>query len=840
MYQAPRERKRIDAKLLSPGCAQSLGENARTSSPPMIGKILGHYRVLQKLGAGGMGEVYLAHDERLEREVALKVLHVGALTDESARRRLRKEALTLSKLNHPNIETIHEFDTHEGIDFLVMEYVAGVTLSDRLTQGAMSGDELLDVARQLAEGLAAAHTRGVIHLDLKPGNVRVTPDGRLKILDFGLAKVLRPEAEVGMAMTETLTETQVVAGTLPYMAPEQLRGAAVDHRCDIWATGVVLYEMATGRRPFEGKLATAVAADIQTKPAEPPSRVGPSVSPGLERIILRCLEKDPDLRYQSARELIADFRRLETGAASDAVEPRPMAAATRNAFVRDVAQRWRRLPAWIPISVLVVVAGAVIARVAMERWRREGPAEPSRPVIASLAVLPLRNLSATREQDYLVEGLHEALITELSKISALRVISRTSTIRYRESERPLQQVARDLNVEAVVEGSVLRSGNRLRVSTQLILANPERHLWAQNFDRELTDVLYLTSDVAQAVARQIRVTLTPAEKVHLARARPIDSEAYELYAVGRHQWSQRTLDGYKQAIASFQKALDRDPGYAPVHAALADSYMLLGEQGGLPQNDARSLAEAAIRKAFELDENLAEAHSSLGQWKFYYGWNWAEAEAAFRRAIELNPSYAAAHQLYGRTLGFLGRFAEGLKELQRARELDPLSILVHAYIGQVYIFSRQYDRAAEHLEWTLTLNPNHALVRHNLAEVYLAQGRFANAVEQAKKSVELSREPSAHFVAILGGAYARANRKADALKTLEELKRQSEQGLVSEFDMASLFAAFGEEQTAMTRLEQGYAKRDLWLAEIKGWPWFDSLIPSPRFQVLLERLNFPK
>lgn len=806
----------------------------------MIGRILGHHRILEKVGAGGMGEVYRAHDERLERDVALKVLRTGALADDAARRRFRKEALTLSKLNHPNIETVHEFDTHERIDFLVMEYVAGVTLSDKLAQGPLSEKELLRLAGQLAEGLVAAHEQGVVHLDLKPGNLRVTPEGRLKILDFGLARLLAPEAGVGTATTESLTETQAFAGTLAYMAPEQLRGEGVDHRSDIWAAGVVLYEMASGRRPFEGKLATAVAANIQTEPPTSPSRLRPQMSPGLEHIILKCLEKDPDLRYQSARDLLADFRRLSAGVGSGAVEPESMAPASRKAFELDLERRWIRLPAWILVPLLVLVAGAIIGLVVKERWRQGAPAGTSPPAITSLAVLPLANLSGQPGQDYVVEGLHEALITELSKISALRVISRTSTIRYKGSDRPLPQVARELNVDAVVEGSVLRSGNRLRVSAQLIQVDPERHLWADSFDRELTDVLYLTSDVAQAVARQIRVTLTPAEKAHLARARPVNSEAYELYAVGRHHWNQRTIDGYKQAIESFRKALGRDPWYAPVHAALADSYMLLGEQGGLPQKDARSLAAVAISKALELDRNLAEAHGSLGQWKFYYEWNWVEAEQAFKHAIELNPGYAAAHQLYGRTLGFVGRFEDGLRELQRARELDPLSIIVHAYIGQVYLYSRQYDRAAEHLQWTLELNPNHALIRHNLGELYLAQGRFAEAVEQLKKSVELSREPSVHYVAMLGCAYARANRRGDALRILNELTRQSKQGLVSAFDMASLHAALGEKQSAMTWLERGYEQRDLWLVELKAWPWFDSLVLDPRFQALLRRMNFPK
>jgi serine/threonine protein kinase/tetratricopeptide (TPR) repeat protein len=802
----------------------------------MIGTLLGHHRILERIGAGGMGEVFLAHDERLERDVALKVLGTGALADESARRRFRKEALALSKLNHPNIETVHDFDTQDGIDFLVMEYIPGVTLSDELARGPMAERELLDLAVQLGEGLAAAHAQRVVHRDLKPGNLRIMPDGRLKILDFGLATLLAPETGAETT-TVNVTETYAFAGTLPYMAPEQLRGADVDHRADIWATGVVLYEMATGRRPFEGKAPMATAADIQTQPPPLPSRLRPQLSPGLENIILKCLEKNPDLRYQSARDLVADFRRLNASPDSGTVKP-PKSSTGPLAYALDHLRRGSRRAVWTLIAAFALTAIAILG-FEVKRWWRPDTQAGTPKAITSLAVLPLRSLSASANDDYVIEGLHEALITELSKIGALRVISRTSTVRYTQDKRLLSQIGKELNVDAVMEGSVLRAGNRLRVSAQLVQIDPERHLWADSFDRELTDVLYLTSDVSQAVARQIRVTLTAAEKAHLARARQVNPEAYELYAVGRHHSMQRTLEGYEQAIESFRKALERDPGYAPVYAALADSYMLLGEQGGMQQNEARSLADGAIRKALELDTNLAEAQTSLGQWKFYYQWNWAEAEEAFKRAIQVNPGYAPARQFYGRTLGFLGRFDEGLRQLQQAREFDPLSMIVHAYIGQTYLFARQYDRGIEQLTSTLQLNPNHALVRHNLGEAYFATGRFPEAVEHSKKAVDLSREPSRHFLATLGAAYARAGRRRDALNVLNELTRQSTRGLVSAFDMAGLQAALGDNQTAIAWLEDGYAKRDVWLAELKGWPWLDALAPDPRFQAILRRMNFP-
>jgi len=793
----------------------------------MLGETLGHYRILEKIGAGGMGEVYRAHDEQLERDVALKVLPATGFSDPAARARLLREARSAAGLNHPHICTVHEVGEADGQAYIAMELVAGQSLSARLAAGRIPAEEVLRYGLQLAEALAHAHKRGIVHRDLKSANVMVTPEGRAKVLDFGLAK-RSSGAELAEATTRSqasLTQPGALVGTLAYMAPEQLRGQSADARSDVWALGVVLYEMAAGQRPFRGDTGYDLTAAILR---EPPPSLPSKVPVQLQAVIERCLEKEPERRYQQGEEVRAALEAIQKGAVAPWV-----------AWRYRLARR-RGLHAAAALAVVAIVAvGMNISGLRDRMLGRAGV-----PRIESLAVLPLENFSRDPEQEYFADGMTEALITELSKISALKVISRTSAMRYKKTDRPMPQIARELDVDGLIEGSVAREGDQVRITVQLIHGPADKHLWADSYQRELRSVLALQSEVAQAIAREIRVAITPAEQARLASPRPVNPAAYELYVLGRHHWNQRTIRGYGQAVQAFRKAVDQDPGYAPAYAGLADSYMLLGEQGRLPQKEARWLAEAAIRKALEVDESVAEAHSSLGWWKFHYEWNWAQAEQAFKRAIELNPGDALARARYGRSLGFLGRFEPAMSELQRARELDPLSIPVNAYLGQVYLYAKRYDRAAEQLQRTSEINPNHPLIRHNLGELYLAQGRFAEAIPELERSVELSGQfvgvPSSHYLAILGCAYARANRREDAVKILNELKQRSRQSLVSAFDLASLHTALGEKERALAWLEQGYEQRDIWLVELKAWPWFDSLRDDPRFQGLLRRMNFPE
>ena len=630
------------------------------------GTRLGHYEIVSLLGSGGMGEVYRAKDEHLSRDVAIKVLPSGTLADDHSRERFRKEALALSRLNHPNIATVHDFDAQEGVDFIAMELVEGVSLTERVKAGPLAEKEISDLGSQIADALDEAHERGVVHRDLKPGNIAVTPKGRVKVLDFGLAKMLRPVSDE--ATTEALTQEHAVAGTLPYMSPEELRGEKADHRSDLFSFGVVLYEMATGRRPFEHTLSTALADAIIHKPPEPPSTHNQKVSPGLESIITKALDKEPDRRYQSAREMRVDLERLNASVSGVVPKQKPFRAV-----------RWL----WAAACVVAVATGVLLLDVGGLRDRLVGE---SAPRIDSIAVLPLENLSGDPEQEYFADGMTDALIADLAKIGALKVISRTSVMQYKGARKPLPEIAHELSVDGVVEGSVLREGDRVRITVQLIEAATDQHLWTERYERELTSILALQGEVARAIASKIEVTVSPEEEVRLASARPVAPEVHEAYLKGRYYWNKRTEDGMKRGLEYFQQAINDDPEYAPPYVGLADSFNMIAFYSNAPPMEVYPKAKAAALKALEIDDTIAEAHASLAAAQAGE-WDWLAAEREFQRAIELNPSYALGHQWYaGLYLNAVGRLDEATAEFKRA-QLDPLSLIIGAAGGFLFYYT---------------------------------------------------------------------------------------------------------------------------------------------------------
>jgi serine/threonine-protein kinase len=786
----------------------------------MLGRTLSHYRILEKIGAGGMGIVYRARDERLERDVALKVLPAAALANEAARKRFRKEALALSRLNHPNIAAVYDFDTEEGADFLVMEHIQGVTLSQKLAGGLLPEKEVAALGVQIAAALEGAHERGVVHRDLKPGNILVTLKGQAKVLDFGLATLVRPAEQP--LRTEALSQEHPVVGTLPYMAPEQLRGEAVDARSDIYAAGSVLFEMATGQRPFPHDNAARLIDAIQHEAPPAPSGFNRRISPALDAIVLKALDKDPKRRYQSAAELRVDLERL--GA------PPPLRVASRPG-TRVIS--WALAAAGAVLGLVAAIAGL---NVGGTRDRLLGRAAPRR--IESLAVLPLANMSGDPEQEYFAEGMTEELITDLAKIGALRVISRTSVIHFKGTDKPVPEIARQLGVDAIVEGSVMKSGGRVRITAQLIDGASDRHLWAQSYERDLMDVLSLQGEVARAIAREIEVKLTPQEQARLASARPVNVEAHEAYMKGRYYWNKRDAEGFEKALASFKRAIEIDPGYAPAYAGLADTYHLLATYGLLPPSEAIPKERAAALRALEIDDGLAEAHVSLAPILSSYDYDWAGAEREYRRAIELNPGYATAHQYYSSVLLRLGRNEEAMAEARRARELDPLSLILRMSVAQCYWTSGRVDQSIEEVRKVLEMDPNFYGAHEGLGQIYVEKGMYEEGIGELRRAAALdSGDPTAK--ADLGYAYGVSGKTEEARRVLADLEAMSKREYVSAINMAVVSIGLGDKQSGLAWLERAAHDRDPLLTWLKIEHRYNPLHAEPRFQDLVRRVGLP-
>lgn len=783
-----------------------------------------HYRILEKIGEGGMGVVYRARDERLNRDVGLKFLPAELDKDAAARSLLVREARTASALNHPNICTIHDVGEEDGRTYIVMEFVQGRPLEEIAREGAMPAEAIVRYGEQIADALAHAHQHGVIHRDLKSANLLVTAEGRVKILDFGLARHLEADEVGGKTLSLVPSNQRGVVGTLHYIAPEVFRGEMADARSDIWALGVILYEMAAGRRPFRGKTAYELSALILN---ESPPPLSGSVPPALSAVINRCLIKDPGRRYQNAAEVRAALEAVAT-------QSSPSIPTEEIAGAAAVARPQNRIALMLIAAVVAAsLVGAMVWKKKAGNEQASSTSGATSGAIESLAVLPLENLSGDAKQDYFADGMSDALTTNLSQIRGLRVISRSSVMQYKGKHMPVSEIANELHVDAVVEGSVVRSNDRVRISAELVRGETQQNLWAQSYERPYKDILALQNEVASDIVKEIQIQITQQERARLSSSRAVIPAAYDAYLEGRYDAGKRTGDALTQSVADFRRAIELDPSYAPAYAGLATSLAVLAEYKDVPPTNLLFEAESAAKKAAQLDENLAEAHAALGLIR-YSLLNWQGVFDEYQRAIELNPGEANAHHWYALALSESGKSEQGIAEVKLARELDPRSRIINANVAWCLYLAGKYDEAIGQARQTLTLDPSFAVAHGYLGQAYLEKGNYENSIEEFQKAISLSGGETS-YKAELANAYAVAGRQEDARTVLGELLRLSSKQFVSPYSLALIYTGLGEKDAAFEWLNKAYDARIVRMMSLSVHPRFASLRSDPRFKSLIQR-----
>jgi serine/threonine protein kinase/Tfp pilus assembly protein PilF len=741
----------------------------------MIGQTVSHYKILEELGSGGMGVVYKAEDTKLKRTVALKFLPPELTRDRDAKIRFINEAQAAAALNHPNICTVHEIDEYEDRSFIAMECVEGESLKAKIKSGPLGVDEAVEIAVEIAEGLQEAHSKAIIHRDVKSANIMLTATGRVKVMDFGLAK--------SSGRTQ-LTRSGTAVGTVAYMSPEQGRGDAVDHRTDIWSLGIVLYEMLTGELPFKADYEQATIYRIINEEPLSLKNCRSDVPKDLERMIERALAKSTKERYESAEALKKDLESIIT----------PERAETTG---------------------------------------RKATRPESKP---SIAVLPFRDMSSQRDQEYFCEGIAEELINALVKLRGLRVAARTSAFQFKDRDSDIQKIGEQLKVKTVLEGSIRKAGNRLRITTQLIDVEDGFHIWSEKYDRELDDIFAIQDEISLAIVDTLKVRLLGEERSALVKRHTANQEAHNLYLKGLYFWNRRLEGGMKQAMEHFQQAIEKDPDYALAHVGVADTYNLTGFFGYSPPSETFPRAKASARRALEIDNSLGEAHASLGWVALCYEWDWPAAEREFKRAIEFNPAYATAHEWYAIYLFVMDRIDESIMEVLLARDLDPLSLIINSVVGVVYFAARRYDESIEHHKKALEMDPNFLIANTYTVLALTASGRYDEAIEIVRRIEPLAVEDT-YTLGVFGLAYAQAGQRDEAFRIFDQLDELARERYVPPVHSLNVLVGLGETDKAMDCLEEAVKDRNPMVILAKSDPFLNRLQSNQRYQSLLKKIG---
>jgi serine/threonine-protein kinase len=816
------------------------GNHIDSAMQLQIGCQIGQYRILKMIGRGGMGEVYLAQDSKLRRRVALKLLPAHVTRDEQCLKRFQQEAYAASALSHPNIITVYDIGKQDDLHFIATEYIEGETLRQiMMNRGKMTMGQALEIAIQVSAALSAAHATGIIHRDIKPENIMMRSDGYVKVLDFGLAKLADPQTGAS-ALQMIDTEPGMLMGTLSYMSPEQARGRSVDARTDIFSLGIVLYEMVAGCAPFTGESGADVLVALLER--EPPPLA--DVSPELQRIISKTLRRDRDERYQTMQGLLADLKDLREEIQVQAKLERsgslePGSGEVKAKRINEIEARTTSSAEYLVSEIkrnkkiaLLVLLFIIIVAIDIGYYLLKDSEGP----IDSIAVLPFVNQNHDPETEYRSDGLTESIINDLTQLAALRVIARNSVFRYKGKETDPLVAGKELGVRAVLTGRLLQRGDNLSISVELTDVRKNKQLWGQQYEQKVTDLLAMERNIAKAISTNLRLKLSGADESRMTKHYTENPAAYQLYLKGRFYWNERTGEALKKSIEYFNQAIEIDPRDALSYAGLADAFVLIPNYSAGSPQEFYPKAKAAARKALELDETLAEAHTSLAQALFAYDWNFAESSREFRRAIELNPNYATARHWYANsTLLAMGQFDEAVAEGKRAQELDPLSLIINADLGADYFYARQYDRSIEQLRKTIEMDQGFYTAHYFLGMAYAMKGAFPEAIAEYRRAQQLSDDP--FVLAYLGHAFAASGKRGEALKTLNQLKAIARQRYVPAYGFAIVYAAIGEKDHAFEWLEKLYQDRAFDIAYINVDPFFDQLRTDPRFADLVRRVG---